>query len=233
MQNTISAFWTSERSLSVLLWVLAITLFVATPLLTLVEAPTWERIVISMFFSLLVVSGVLSAWSDRRTRRLVLFAGLAPLSLLWIELVYHPPIFSLVNGGLRLGMVGLFAAVLLGRVLAEGRITSARIKGAIAVYLLIGVMFQEAYRVLSIASPGSLSVHASNPMSVKYTAELLYFSFSTLTTAGYGDIVPIHPLARSMANGEAIVGQLYIVLLIGRLLTLSMAQLPGEAPPKP
>jgi len=76
-------------------------------------------------------------------------------------------------------------------------------------------------------------VHASNPMSVKYTAELLYFSFSTLTTAGYGDIVPIHPLARSMANGEAIVGQLYIVLLIGRLLTLSMAQLPGEAPPKP
>jgi hypothetical protein len=53
---------------------------------------------------------------------------------------------------------------------------------------------------------------------------LLYFSFSTLTTAGYGDIVPIHPLARALANLEAITGQLYIVLLIGRLLSLHLAQ---------
>ena len=51
-----------------------------------------------------------------------------------------------------------------------------------------------------------------------------------MTTAGYGDIVPIHPLARSMANAEAIVGQLYIVLLIGRLLTLHMSQEEPEPP---
>ena len=75
-------------------------------------------------------------------------------------------------------------------------------------------------------------MHSSNPLSVKYTAELMYFSFSTMTTAGYGDIVPIHPLARSMANAEAIVGQLYIVLLIGRLLTLHLAQIGAGAPPE-
>jgi len=230
MKNTLSAFWTSDRSLSVLLWVLALTIFAAIPLLTLFEAPTWEKVVVSAFFSLVVVSGVLSAWSDRGTRRMVLVAGLAPLTLLWIELVYHPPFFTLVNGGLRLGLVGLFAAVLMGRVLAAGRVTAARLKGAIAVYLLIGVMFQEAYRVLSIAFPGALSVHATNPLSVKYTAELMYFSFSTMTTAGYGDIVPIHPLARSMANFEAIVGQMYIVLLIGRLLTLHLSQAEPEPP---
>lgn len=232
MPNRISAFWTSERSLSILLWILALTIFAALPLLTLVEAPTWEKVVTAVFFSLVVVSGVLSAWSDQRTRRMVLAAGFAPITFLWVELVYHPPFFTLLNGGLRLAMVGLFAAVLFGRVLAEGRVTQARIKGAIAVYLLIGVMFQEAYRLLSIAAPGALSVHSNNPLSVKYTAELMYFSLSTLTTAGYGDIVPIHPLARSMANGEAIVGQLYIVLLIGRLLTLHLAQGPAEAPPK-
>src|SRR5262249_9617621 len=72
--------------------------------------------------------------------------------------------------------------------------------------------------------PGALSVHATNTLSVKFFAELVYFSFSTLTTAGYGDITPVHPIARSLANLEAITGQLYIVLLIGRLLTLHLSQ---------
>lgn len=232
MKNRLDAFWSSDRSLSVLLWALALSIFVLIPTLALMVAPAWERAALAVLFTGLVLSGVFAAWSDPATRRMVLIAGLMPLVLLWIELVYHAPFVSLLTGGLRLGAVALFAAVLFGRVVAPGPVTKARLKGALAVYLMIGLMFEEAYRALSIAWPGALSVHASNPLSAKFTAELVYFSFSTLTTAGYGDIVPLHPLAGSLANVESITGQMYIVLLIGRLLTLHLTQLDDPAQKK-
>ena len=224
MENRVRAFWTSDRSLNVLLWLLGITIFGVIPTLALGPLPGWEHETLTAFFSLVMISVVLSAWSEKRSRRLILVAAMVPLLLLWLELFYKAPLFTMVSGGIRLGMVAVFAAVLLGRVLAEGPVTTARLKGAIAVYLLIGVIWEEAYRVVSIAAPGALSVSAHDPQSVKYTAELLYFSFSTLTTAGYGDIVPMNPIARSLANAEAIMGQMYVVLLIGRLLSQHLAE---------
>jgi voltage-gated potassium channel Kch len=53
-------------------------------------------------------------------------------------------------------------------------------------------------------------------------ATMLYFSYTTLTTTGYGDIVPVSPLARSLANLESIVGQLYLATAIARLVTLEL-----------
>jgi hypothetical protein len=52
---------------------------------------------------------------------------------------------------------------------------------------------------------------------------LIYFSFVTLTTIGYGDVVPLHPYARGLANVEAIIGQLYPATLLARLVTLELA----------
>ncbi len=52
---------------------------------------------------------------------------------------------------------------------------------------------------------------------------MLYFSLSTLTTTGFGDIVPIHPFVRSMANLEAVIGQLYPATLLARLVSLHVA----------
>jgi hypothetical protein len=53
-------------------------------------------------------------------------------------------------------------------------------------------------------------------------AALLYFSFSTLTTAGFGDITPVHPLARNLANLESVIGQLYPATLLARLVSLEL-----------
>jgi hypothetical protein len=231
MENRVRAYWTSDRSLNVLLWLLCITIFGVIPTLALGPLPGWEHETLTAFFSLVMISVVLSAWTEKRSRRLILAAAMLPLLLLWLELFYKAPLFTMISGGIRLGMVAVFAAVLLGRVLAEGPVTSERLKGAIAVYLLVGVIWEEAYRVVSIAAPGALSVGAHDVNSLKYTAELLYFSFSTLTTNGYGDIVPVNPIARALANAEAITGQMYVVLLIGRLLSMHLAE-QGQAAAK-
>ena len=232
MKNHIAAFWGDDRSLDVLLWLLGGTTFLVLPVAAVLGSPEWERVVLAVSFSALVASGVFSLWADRSTRRYVVIAACVPLALLWTEVVYKGRLFNFVSGGMRLGMVCVFAAVLFGRVLAEGPVTKARIKGAVAVYLLLGIIFAEAFRMVAIVDPTALTIQSSNPLSLKYTAQLMYFSFSTLTTAGYGDIVPVHPVARSMANAEAIAGQMYVVLLIGRLVSQHMVDKDRAGPKK-
>lgn len=104
-------------------------------------------------------------------------------------------------------------------VFEEGRITYHRILGAILLYLTIGFLFVALYTLIGAFSPGSfqgLSVTERDMLP----SDLVYFSFTTLTTVGYGDIVPVHPLARGLSNAEAIIGQLYPATLLARLVSL-------------
>ncbi|HEX9328908.1 MAG TPA: ion channel [Reyranella sp.] len=104
-------------------------------------------------------------------------------------------------------------------VFEPGRITYHRVVGAILLYLTIGLVFVALYSLVGAASPNAfngLTVTAQ----VSLPSDLIYFSFTTLTTVGYGDIVPVHPVARSLSNVEAIVGQLYPATLLARLVSL-------------
>jgi hypothetical protein len=99
-----------------------------------------------------------------------------------------------------------------------GRISMHRIMGAVILYLYIGLIFAGLYRL------GALFLHPSfNGLPVQRRGALsglLYFSLSTLTTSGYGDITPVHPFVRSLANLEAVIGQLYPATFLARLVTL-------------
>jgi voltage-gated potassium channel Kch len=64
------------------------------------------------------------------------------------------------------------------------------------------------------------------PLNNNFVGNPIYFSFVTLTTTGYGDIVPLHPYARSLANIEAVIGQLYPATLLARLVTLELKSRP-------
>ena len=83
-------------------------------------------------------------------------------------------------------------------------------------YLLVGLIFAYAFQVIYLFA-GTPSYNNMNAYDFK---GFLYFSFVTLTTVGYGDITPVHPLARSLANFEALIGQLYPAILIARLVSM-------------
>jgi hypothetical protein len=107
-------------------------------------------------------------------------------------------------------------------VFASGRVTLHRVQGAIVLYLNFALFFFVLYRMLEVLLPNTFvglptvgSEHASG-------AALLYFSFTTLTTAGYGDITPLHPLVRGLANLESVIGQLYPATLLARLVSLEI-----------
>jgi Ion channel len=106
-------------------------------------------------------------------------------------------------------------------VFAPGQVTYHRIIGAVLLYLTIGLVFVGLFTLVGVVSPGSFSgLRIDNAPGL--ASELIYFSFVTLTSIGYGDIVPVHPVARSLCNMEGIIGQLYPATLLARLMTLGL-----------
>jgi hypothetical protein len=99
--------------------------------------------------------------------------------------------------------------------LRPGDVDAERIFAALDVYLLAGLTFGVAFRVVEQLAPGSFGgAHAGEPMS------FVYFSFVTIATLGYGDIIPVSGPARSLTILEAVGGQMYLAVLVARLVSL-------------
>jgi len=114
----------------------------------------------------------------------------------------------------------LFAAVVASQIYRRGAVTPHRIQGAVAAYLLLGLAWANAYQLLYHLRPDAFTGGLAAAADVPQT--WIYFSFVTLTTTGYGDITPVHPVARSLAIAEALAGQLYLAITLARLVALQV-----------
>jgi hypothetical protein len=107
------------------------------------------------------------------------------------------------------------------QVFGKGRVSFHRIVGAILLYLLIALFFVSAFAFVGLIWPDAfqgIKIEDSTTLA----SNLIYFSFVTLTSTGYGDILPVHPFARSLCNVETIIGQLYPATLLARLVSLEI-----------
>jgi len=125
----------------------------------------------------------------------------------------------------RAGEIPMFSAltwVVAHAVYAPGRITFHRLQGAVVIYLSLAAIFASAYSLIWELSPGAFANLATQVGSSEEVATMLYFSLTTLTTTGYGDIVPIDPFARSLANLESVIGPFYLAITVARLVTMEL-----------
>lgn len=113
--------------------------------------------------------------------------------------------------------------MLLRKIFTVGVIDINIILGAVCVYFLIGVVWALLYSLVDAFLPGSYSVSDKQVFSLDMN-DFVYFSMVTLTTLGYGDITPVSASARSLAAMEALVGQIYLTVIIARLVGLHMQQ---------
>jgi hypothetical protein len=112
----------------------------------------------------------------------------------------------------------LVAIWCIGRQVVRGqKISANRIIGAISLYLLLGVTWSVVYALVEKLLPGSFSGISISDTAI-WTSEWLYFSFVTLTTLGYGDILPLTATARVLSFIEAVFGQFYIAILVAGLV---------------
>jgi len=107
------------------------------------------------------------------------------------------------------------------QIFAPGRVTYHRVIGAVLLYLTVAVIFAALYVFIGSLDPAAF-VSMKVTDSPTLASEVIYFSFATMTTTGYGDVAPLHPVARSLCNMEAIFGQLYPATLLARLVTLEI-----------
>jgi len=126
---------------------------------------------------------------------------------------------------LSLLLLGFTTLVMFNSLIRADRVSQDTIVGGICVYLLVGLCFAMVFILMTDFNPGALlqGEHAiirsaSDPSA--HATTLLYFSFVTLTTLGYGDVMPQGDMARMFAVAEALIGQLYLVIFLARLVAL-------------
>ena len=117
---------------------------------------------------------------------------------------------------LFLGTVAITLFVYLGR---RGAITRGRIFGSVSLYFIIAFVWFGIYNLINTKFPGAFAGSAFAGITDLPRGTFLYFSMVTLTTLGYGDIIPVHPVARAAASMEAVTGVLYLTITVARLVS--------------
>jgi hypothetical protein len=223
LRGGLAQFWRTDRGLTALLTSLVAVVFVMPTLMTRGETPSFlVHVGFQVFLTLIFISGVSASAPNRAV---LVVAGVvvgAAIALFWVHHLVPGP-----RTGASRAAVGTLACVLLvvlvaRRVLAEGPITFHRIRGAVAVYLLLGLAWANLYELIEQLSPGAFHLPEPPASHDELVGSLGYYSFVTLTTMGYGDILPVHPAARSAAVLEALVGQLFPAILIARLVAMEL-----------
>jgi hypothetical protein len=210
-----------ERSLTALLVFLLLLIFVVTPL---VEQGVIGQLAASVLWALPVLLAVLVVSGNPGAVAVILVATLTGLATATID---RSSLFSAVvarvSAVVALGVLGGVVAV---AVFGPGRVTWHRIRGGVALYLIVALVFAHLYGLLAALVPDAISKISIglNPHTVFYRGHLLYFSLVTLTTTAYGDIVPLHPVARSLATLESVIGQLFPATLLARLVALELKE---------
>ena len=177
-----------------------------------------------MTFDLVLLAGVHSAGPGKH-RWPFLLLTVVTLAVRWGELMsgYH----GLDIGALAITVVWISYAVfiLIGHLFQRRDVTVDTILGAVVTYLLAAVAFMMLFQVIELQSPGSFRGLADNIHQDRTALSdtMMYFSLVCMTTIGYGDIVPVSDVARPLAVIEGVFGQLYLAVMIARLVGLHIA----------
>ena len=209
-----------DPSLSVLLGVQAVVVFGLSPATAMgLPVPPGLSVVLLLVFMSLVILMARGRWT--------LTAGLGTLALTGVSLVLQSWNRSVpVRIGGELAAVATFAAlcvVVFGAAFGPGTFNNHRIRGAVLLYLTVGMLFAVVHRVIAELSPDAYSNLPAADHVAAFRAAVDYFSFSTLTSLGFGDIAPVQPFARSLATLEAAFGQLYPATFIARVVMLELS----------
>jgi hypothetical protein len=174
------------------------------------------RLLLTALFTAALISALYSvsrpAWAFKVGLALIVPA----IAWAWIRHVIASPVLELSGYPILLLAFGFTAVVTVLHTLQAKRVTVEQISGALSAYLLFGLVWGLAYFLLESAAPGSLSFGTASD-EARFGASI-YYSFVTLTTLGYGDILPLSDRARSLAFLEAVIGQIYLAVLVAKLV---------------
>jgi len=186
---------------------------------------------LDLVMSCIVLTGIHAASPNRRSVAVGLGLAFATLASHRYVTVFHDEFVHGLHYILTLSILVYAILAILSAVVRDSVVTIETIKGAVSVYLLIGLAWVYVFALIDMLFHGSFKI----PLSPEGVAEghllirrqlprLLYLSFCTLTTLGYGDIVPLRSPAQTACYLEAVVGQIYLTVLVARLVGMHITR---------
>jgi hypothetical protein len=198
-------------------------------------------------FVLMMVSAYLLIGRRRELLVAVALGAGAFLPFAWLNL--HPDALSssersvvyVVNVGIWLFFTFYTGLLAFRSILAARRIRTNEIFGAIFLYLIIGILFAEVFQALLVWQPDALYFDPGRfpppetPVNRPFAhgaGDIIYYSFVTLGTVGYGDVTPASPVARSLSLVESVTGIMYVATMIARFVSIQTSDEARRAEPR-
>ena len=215
--------WLQDEGLTALLGSLLLRIFIVTPLAAAGLFGRYAPLVLDVWLALTLLSGVLAVGWRRKTAQVVVLAAVLLFALRMLGFAGGAGASGLVvDAVLTLFMLSTLGGIVVWQIFREGPITRQRVQGSIVIYLLLGLIWAEAYTLAAHLDSDSFGGNLSGAGNMM-AARLIYFSFVTLTTVGYGDILPTSLVTRALANFEGLLGTLFPAILIARLVSMEIA----------
>jgi len=178
-------------------------------------------IIPDIFITIIFTLGIYAISS----RKLHIYIGLAfalPMFFgVWFSHLFRMPGLLMLGQFFAAVFTGFVICLLINFIFNEKEITKEVIFAAVVVYLLMAMMWSFAYLILDYFHPGSFSGSEGLPRD---HFQYLYFSFVTITTLGYGDVAPLTPKASSLVILEAVIGQIYLVVIVAWLVGMHVSR---------
>jgi hypothetical protein len=178
--------------------------------------------IINIIFSVIILSSIYAVSYRKKAALFAVILAAPVLVINWsspfIDQTWYPYVRHIFSTCFFI----LIIILILDFIFRQVQVSREILFAAIVVYMLLGLMWAVIFRFLEICQPGSFLF----PHGLSHDSHdiFLYYSFVTLTTLGYGDISPISAPARSLAILEAIIGQMYVAVLIARLMGTHISQ---------
>lgn len=180
----------------------------------------------SLTFSSTLVIGIWSLHESKALFRFGIFLIFISLATSALDPIFPGRYLDIIDMIVLMVFCGMSFRFILEDITADLKVDVNRVIGATCLYLLIGLVFGLLYTIMEAFVPGSFSNLPGE--TERISGELFYYSYVTLTTLGYGDIVPLRPIARTLAFLEAIVGVFYMSIMIGSMIGLLLNRANAE-----
>lgn len=205
---------------------LLVTLLLLFALYPFLEQEVSERL-ISFFFTAIVIAGMYAVSRKPRFLVLAIVLAIGALSSQWLSHFIDNRLVFGFSRGLGFLFFLLITIAVLTNVLRGETVTTDKICGAICAYLMMGLVWAYLFGLLEVTHPGSflengglIATRGGTTHQFALLNSMIYYSIATLTTTTYGDILPKSTPARALSNLEAIGGQMYVAVVISRLVAV-------------
>ncbi len=212
-------YWTHDRSITALLFYLILSLF----LWMTFSGNGWiEFIVRDIVFNLIVLSGIFAVLT--RWKQQAFFISLGIMALIIRIFSQAFPIFWLhvFTSISSIAFFSILVYLVSHHVFKEGAVNFYRVQAAIVIYILLGIIWATLYDLIYQIIPSGFEFSGRSTIADHSFSQFLYFSFVTLTTLGYGDVVPVASVAQSLVIFQGMFGMLYPAVMIARLVSLEI-----------